>query len=147
MNSEQKNTTSLSASEVEKISYKTSRVLDYYREYKKEGISSHLDRYEDGVIYLKIVNNESTFPSNYDTALKFAMEWKSINQETLGYAKGFVVLFSQVVMTDYKPLVDTGWPISEKVHCSGMRLYANVLDDKLSNWESKYLQSIFSGMF
>ena len=89
-----KNVETLSLAEVEKISSRSIREFDkWYR--MCAGISSRLEKYEDGIIYLRIENTEKKFPSNSDTAIKFACEWVKWNKE-LKSAKGFVVVFYEM---------------------------------------------------
>jgi len=56
------------------------------------GLSSRLTRYDEDVIYLEIVNNQTHLLSTYNTAVVFAYKWKNHNPE-LNDAKGFVVIF------------------------------------------------------
>ncbi|MDO8566113.1 MAG: hypothetical protein Q7S04_02950 [Candidatus Moranbacteria bacterium] len=62
----------------------------WYRMYA--GIASNLERYESGIMYLRIENTEKTKPSSYETAVEFARKWVGYNAE-LKDAKGFVVSF------------------------------------------------------
>jgi hypothetical protein len=146
MNGEQKSLSSLPASEVIRINERSIREFDS-RYKNKCNISSGLDRYEDGVIYLKIVNMKTHFPSNYVTALRFAREWKSLNEEEFGQAKGFVVLFCGADLT-----VETGWPV-ERRHPQGSSpcwydpSWHNRVENALSEWKAKELDGIFSGLF
>lgn len=92
--SKDKKIETLSPAEVEEISSRSIRGCDkWYR--MCAGISSKLEKYEDGIMYLRIENTEIKFPSNSDTAVKFACEWIKWNEE-LKNAKGFVVLFYQM---------------------------------------------------
>lgn len=76
---------------VAEISYRSIKGYDkWYRMFM--GIASDLEKYEDGVIYLKISNTEKHLPSSYATAIKFARHWVSWNKE-LASAQGFVVSF------------------------------------------------------
>jgi len=56
------------------------------------GLSSRLNRYEDGVRYLGITNNHTHILSTRKTAVVFAYKWKNHNPE-LNKARGFVVVF------------------------------------------------------
>lgn len=81
----------LSESEVKEVCSRHIRVSDkWYR--MCAGLASDLERYENGIIYLKIKNTEKQHVSNYKTALQFVQHWINGNKE-LRQAKGFVVTF------------------------------------------------------
>ena len=90
MNNNQ-NRESLSQVEVKEIASRYIRGFDkWYRMYA--GIASNLERYESGIMYLRIENTEEIKPSNYETAVEFARKWMECNAE-LKDAKEFVVSF------------------------------------------------------
>ncbi|MBU0706308.1 hypothetical protein KJ657_03460 [Patescibacteria group bacterium] len=64
------------------------------------GLSSDLQRYEDGILYLEIHNTERQLPSDYATALKMARSWINGNKE-LSDAKGFVAVFYKTKSTGF----------------------------------------------
>ena len=146
MNSEQKNKTSLSKDEFNRIIARTCTELDQ-RYGRLSGISSSLERYENGVIYLKIVNMKTIFPSDYKTALKFAEEWRRFNSKELRCARGFVVLFADAELNQ-----DVSWPVENDYppgcgpcwHDPTRKLR---IHRALSDWRSEKLEEIFSGLF
>lgn len=76
-------------------------ILGYDKWYRMcAGISSDLERYEDGIIYLRIKNTEKINPSNDETAAHCALNWRRCNKE-LREAKGFVVLFYSTSITGF----------------------------------------------
>ncbi|MEK7070844.1 MAG: hypothetical protein AAB966_03490 [Patescibacteria group bacterium] len=89
MNNENINT--LSESGVEKINSSYVRSSDKWHR-MCAGLASNLERYENGIIYLKIENTEKQFPSNIETARMKINGWINGNKE-LRQAKGFVVTF------------------------------------------------------
>jgi hypothetical protein len=104
------------------------------------GIASELERYENGIIYLKIENTEKHLPSNYKTALQFVECWIGGNKE-LRQAKGFVVVF-------YKTQ-STGFAISLKDMKNNKELVNNLTQEFISANKQKEheLVNIFSGLF
>ena len=85
------NPTTLPQSEIYEISSRHIRGSDkWYRMYC--GLASDLKKYEDGIVTIKIENTEARFPSNFETAFRFAKEWINHNDE-INQAIGFVVLF------------------------------------------------------
>ena len=93
------NNNSLSLPEIEKISSSHIHGVDkWYRMYA--GIASKLERYEYGILYLRVDNTEKQLPSNYDTALKFAECWRKWNKE-LKSPRGFVVSFYKTQSTGF----------------------------------------------
>ena len=58
------------------------------------GIASNLERFENGVMYLRINNLGTRLPSDCDTARRFADNWRGHNPE-LKCATGFVAIFYQ----------------------------------------------------
>lgn len=70
----------------------------FYRMYA--GISSSLISYSKGIIALEIHNSEKTKPSDFNTALEFALKWASVNKE-LKETEGFVVSFYKIVSTGF----------------------------------------------
>lgn len=69
-----------------------------YRMYA--GISSSLKSYKNGIITLEIHNSEKKKPSDFNTAIAFALKWVSRNIE-LKQAEGFVVSFYKTVSTGF----------------------------------------------
>lgn len=97
--SKDENIETLSLAEVEEISSRSIKACDkWYR--MCAGISSKLEKYEDGIMYLRIENTETKFYSNGDTAVKFAREWMRWNEE-LKNTTGFVVTFYKVESTGF----------------------------------------------
>ncbi len=64
------------------------------------GISSNLKSYCNGIITLEIHNSEKTKPSDFNTAVSFALQWACINKE-LKEAEGFVVSFYKTGTTGF----------------------------------------------
>src|ERR1035437_341588 len=83
------NTQTFSESKVKEISSRYIRGVDKWRR-MYAGMASNLERYENGIIYLKIENTEKRLPSNYKTALNLINCWIKFNKE-LSQSKGFVV--------------------------------------------------------
>jgi hypothetical protein len=103
------------------------------------GMASSLERYEDGIIYLKIENTQKTKPSNYDTALGFARNWANFNKE-LAVAKGFVVLFYETK--------STGFAVKGSDVVGNKDLVTHIVQQFNSALkEEKVLVSIYSGLF
>ena len=96
---ENKNTKTLSDSEVKQISSRSVSGWDkLHRMYA--GIASNLEKYENDIIYLRIENTEKKFPSSYETAIRFTHSWINANNE-LRQAKGFVVAFYKCEFTGF----------------------------------------------
>ena len=77
----------------------------YVRNYDKlyrmhAGISSSLKSYNNGIITLEIHNSEKKKPSDFNTAIAFALKWASRNIE-LKQAEGFVVSIYKTVSTGF----------------------------------------------
>lgn len=90
---------SLSLAEVEEISSRSIREHDkWYR--MCAGIASNLERYENGIIYLRIDTTEKNGPSDYDLAVKFVGYWMQWNKE-LADSQGFVVSFYKTQATGF----------------------------------------------
>jgi hypothetical protein len=70
----------------------------FYRMYA--GISSGLKSYKNGIITLEIHNSEKKKPSDFNTALEFALKWASVNKE-LKDAEGFVVSIYKTASTGF----------------------------------------------
>jgi hypothetical protein len=64
------------------------------------GISSSLKSYNNGIITLEIHNSEKSKPSDFNTALSFALQWACRNTE-LKQAEGFVVSFYKTGSTGF----------------------------------------------
>ena len=103
------------------------------------GCASRLERYENGIIYLRIENTERAWPSNYDLAIQKAHNWVRGNVE-LKDAKGFVVTMFKTTFTGFA--------------VPGVDIFANpdlikqlVQLVKSSRNEKKELITIYSGMF
>jgi len=95
--STKKKTSSLSQSKVKEISLRTIKGYDkWFR--MMQGVASTLERYEEGIMYLRIENTETAIPSNYDTAIEFSRKWLEWNKE-LRHAKGFIVLYYKTKST------------------------------------------------
>lgn len=88
---------------------------------------------------MRIKNTEKKFPSNYETALKFAKYWVESNKE-LSQAKGLVVMFYKSEFTGF------AIPGSDIV---GNPDLLKALADKLQSemTPEKVLVSIHSGLF
>lgn len=135
---EKQNTGFLSDSEIKEISSRYIRGCDkWYRMYA--GIASDLERYENGIIHLRIKNTENKFSSNYETAIRFARDWFNGNAE-LKDAKGFVVSFYKTTFTGFSmkgtDIVDNKDLLNDLVQ-----------QIRLSNQEEKELVEVFSGLF
>ena len=93
------NNKTLTEAEVSAIASKYVRNYDkLYRMYA--GISSSLKSYNNGIITLEIHNSERKKPSDYQTAIAFALKWASRNIE-LKQAEGFVVSFYKIASTGF----------------------------------------------
>ena len=128
----------LPPSKLKKINEETIKGSDkWFRMYC--GISSNLEKYENGIIYLRIENTETKIPSDYKTSIKFAKHWIECNKKELGQAKGFVVLFYKILITGFvlKPS-----DLSDKNKLKNLVRQFNVL-----NRRRKKLVGIFSGLF
>ena len=103
------------------------------------GMASSLERYENGIIYLKIENTEIKLLSNYETALSVAECWIKFNKE-LSQAKGFVVSF-------YKT-ISTGFAMTLKDMDSNKGLTDNLIKEFISagNQKEHELINVFSGL-
>ena len=103
------------------------------------GMASNLERYENGIIYLKIENTEIKLLSNYETALSVAECWIKFNKE-LSQAKGFVVSF-------YKT-ISTGFAMTLKDMDSNKGLTDNLIKEFISagNQKEHELINVFSGL-
>ena len=128
----------LSVSEVEKISSWSIKNFDKWNR-MCAGISSRLERYENGIIYLRIENTEKKFPSNNDIAVKFSREWVKWNEE-LKDAKGSVVSFYKTRSTGC--MVEGDAVIENKNMLYGL-LRSLIIESK----EEKELVNVFSGLF
>jgi hypothetical protein len=131
-------TMSLSKKDVQKISSRSIRGYDkFHRMFM--GIASELERYAENIMYLRIENTENTWPSNYQTAVKFAHMWKNWNEE-LTHAEGFVVSF-------YKTET-TGFTIEGKDAINKQGLVYERIKELIAEKRCKQkLVSIFSGVF
>ncbi|MEK7568040.1 MAG: hypothetical protein AAB498_00155 [Patescibacteria group bacterium] len=96
---ENQNAKTLSDSEVKQISSTSIRGWDKWNR-MYAGIASNLEKYENDIIYLRIENTEKTFPSSYETAIRFTHSWINGNEE-LRQAKGFVVSFYKCKFTGF----------------------------------------------
>lgn len=109
----------------------------YYRMFA--GCASNLERYENGIIYLRTENTETEKPSNLATAAQFAGEWMRGNKE-LKNAKGFVVSF-------YKTK-STGFAMHGPDIAKNKGLLNNLVKQLKSSFqEEKVLVNVFSGLF
>ncbi len=131
------NKNSLSPLEVERISSSYIRGIDkWYR--MCAGTASNLERYENGIMYLRIDNSEKAEQSNYETALRVAERWMSYNEE-LREAKGFVVS------------VYTSGPTGFLIRFSALRGEEEVAELArqigMASQEEKKLVNTFSGLF
>jgi hypothetical protein len=76
-------------------------VKNYDKLYRMHaGISSNLKSYSNGIITLEIHNSEKTKPSDFNTAISFALQWACVNKE-LKEAEGFVVSFYKTGATGF----------------------------------------------
>ena len=102
------------------------------------GLSSHLIRVEEGILYLEITNTQTNILSSYNTAVKFACKWKNYNKEIYD-AKGFVVIFmnTNVAQGCFFPANQLADELSEKM----MKVLRDMEND------SPELGSIYSGIF
>jgi len=93
------NNKTLAEAEVSAIASRYVRNYDkLYRMYA--GISSSLKSYSNGIITLEIHNSEKKKPSDFNTAIAFALKWASRNIE-LKQAEGFVVSFYKIASTGF----------------------------------------------
>ena len=128
----------LSHKETTELSEKHIRGFDkWYR--MCAGISSQLERYTDGIIYLKIKNTERCMPSDINTARKLADCWKDNNQE-LKNAQAFVAIFYATV--------STGFMVSHEdtLDKEKMKILLGNFNEGALNRESKLIE-IFNGYF
>jgi len=93
------NNKTLTEAEVSAIASRYVKNYDkLYRMYA--GISSSLKSYSNGIITLEIHNSERKKPSDFNTAIAFALKWASRNIE-LKQAEGFVVSFYKIASTGF----------------------------------------------
>ena len=93
------NNKTLTEAEVSAIASRYIRNYDkLYRMYA--GISSSLKSYNNGIITLEIHNSEKKKPSDFNTAIAFALKWASRNIE-LKHAEGFVVSIYKTISTGF----------------------------------------------
>ena len=93
------NNKTLTEAEVSAIASRYVKNYDkLYRMYA--GISSILKSYNNGIITLEIHNSERSKPSDFNTALSFALQWACVNKE-LKEAEGFVVSFYKTGSTGF----------------------------------------------
>ena len=93
------NNKTLTEAEVSAIASRYIKNIDkMYRMYA--GISSSLKSYNNGIITLEIHNSEKKKPSDFNTAIEFALKWACLNKE-LKEAEGFVVLFYKTGSTGF----------------------------------------------
>lgn len=93
------NNKTLIEAEVSEISSRYVRNYDkFYRMHA--GISSSLKSYNNGIITLEIHNSEKKKPSDFNTAIEFALKWASFNIE-LKQAEGFVVSIYKTISTGF----------------------------------------------
>lgn len=64
------------------------------------GIASRMERFQGGVIYLRIDNAETVHLSDAATALRFATQWRDHNVNLAG-AVGYSVIFFRTVTTGF----------------------------------------------
>jgi hypothetical protein len=89
----------LTEAEVSEISSRY--VKNYDKLYRMHaGISSNLKSYNNGIITLEIHNTERSKPSDFNTALSFALQWACVNEE-LKEAEAFVVSFYKTGSTGF----------------------------------------------
>ena len=132
------NTQTFPESKVKEISSRYISGVDKFRR-MYAGMASSLERYENGIIYLKIENTEIKLLSNYETALSIAECWIKFNKE-LSQAKGFVVSF-------YKT-ISTGFAMTLKDMDSNKGLTDNLIKEFISagNQKEYELINVFSGL-
>lgn len=124
----------LSKKEVQRISSRSIRGCDkFHRMYM--GIASELERYEQGIMYLRVENTEKTWPSNFETAVKFSHMWLNWNEE-LTYARGFVVSFYKSGTTGFAVAFSNEGLVYE-------RIQEVIAESKRQH----KLMNIFSGVF
>jgi len=103
------------------------------------GCASNLERYEDGIIYLRIENTEKRFPSSHERALQYAHDWVRFNEE-LKDAKGFVVTMFKTTFT--------GCAVPGVDFVDNLDMIKQLVQlVKSSRNEKKELITIYSGMF
>ncbi len=132
------NTQTFSESKVKEISSRYISGVDKFRR-MYAGMASNLERYENGIIYLKIENTENKLQSNYETALNLIECWIKFNKE-LSQAKGFVVSFYRTI--------STGFAMTVKDMDSNKRLTNNIIKKFISagNQQEHELINVFSGL-
>ena len=102
------------------------------------GLSSRLNRYEDGVIYLDITNNQTHILSTRNTAVVFAYKWKNHNPEP-NKARGFVVVFKNA---------DAPQGFAFRAAGSPGKLANNIAESiQAMKNDQPVFESIFSGVF
>lgn len=90
---------SLSREAVEEISSVAIHAYDKWRR-MYAGISSNLEAYENGIMYLTIRNSEKRRLSNYYTAIDYVVDWRRWCAE-LRNAKGYVITFYKCKVTGF----------------------------------------------
>jgi len=80
----------LSQKEIATINCNYGHVDSLYKRFG--GVSTSLEGYIDGILYLRITNRKHKIPPSYYTALRYAHSWKDFNPE-LKDALGFVTFF------------------------------------------------------
>lgn len=111
-----------------------SNVDKFYRMYA--GLASNLERYENGILYLRIENTENKLPSNYKTALQISNDWLKMNKE-LSQAKGFIVSFYSTKSTGF---------VFNQIDLKDENKIKTVVEE-LKSISKKELINIFSGLF
>jgi len=132
------NIQTFSESKIKEISSRYISGVDKFRR-MYAGMASNLERYENGIIYLKIENTEKKLLSSYETALSLIECWIKFNEE-LSQAKGFVVSFYRTI--------STGFAMTLKDMDSNKGLTDNLIKEFISAGSQKEheLINVFSGL-
>jgi hypothetical protein len=80
----------LTEKEIETINHQYADVDELYKRFG--GVSSSLEGYKNGILYLRVTNIKYKISPSYYTALRYAHSWKDFNPELQG-AIGFVIFF------------------------------------------------------
>lgn len=103
LNTKENNLATLSAVEISNVNSRHIRGMDKWNRMFL-GWSSDLEKYEDGIIHIKVENTEKAGLPYFEKARNIVKTWVDCNDE-LKQAKGWVVYF-------YRTSVSTGFAIS-----------------------------------
>lgn len=126
----------LSQSEVKALSLSHIKGVDKWNR-MLQGLASDLERYENGILYLKIDNTETKLSSSQKTAVEIAHTWVRFNDKLKG-AKGFVAMFYTSGSTGFMVNADA---VGKKDVIGKL-----VQDFVSSGQQKKELVNIFSGL-